>query len=101
MHKKIHIFWRTNRLKIFSIYIIKQVARGPGSYKKVGLCFCRRRLRRSSRRLSNSVSIVVGDGGSGGVVGGGVVAGGDGGGCGGGILKEEEEGEFRYRWQSS
>ena len=45
-------------LSLFAMMI--QVSRGPGSYKKVGLCFCRRRLRRPSRRLSNSVSIVVG-----------------------------------------
>ena len=38
----------------------KQVARGPRSYKKVGQCFSRRRLRRPTRRWSNSVSIVVG-----------------------------------------
>ena len=34
------------------------VAQAPT--KKVGECFCRRRLRRPSRRLSNSMSIVVG-----------------------------------------
>ena len=38
----------------------RQVARGPGSYKKVGYCVCRRRLRRPRRRLSNSVLMVVG-----------------------------------------
>ena len=39
-----------------------QVARGPGSYKKVGQCCCRhrRRPRLPRRRLSNLVLMVVG-----------------------------------------
>ena len=38
-----------------------QMARGPSSYKKIGLCVCRlRRLRRPRRRFSNSVLMVVG-----------------------------------------
>ena len=38
------------------------VARGPGSYKKVGQCVCRRRrrLRRPRHRLTISVLMVVG-----------------------------------------
>ena len=49
----------------------KQLARGPSSCEKVGLCVCRRRRPRRSRgRLSNSVLIAAGGDGGGVVVGG-------------------------------